>query len=81
MSNSMTDQTESATACYAALRDIGVYAHRQTFLVSLLFGPWASEADGSKKEGQLCCQQYACPHQNDTEWVVGRNFEHLWRIF
>ena len=61
MSNSMTDQTESATACYAALRDIGVYAHRQTFLVSLLFGPWATEADGSKKRASFAASNMPAP--------------------
>jgi hypothetical protein len=30
MSNSMTDQTESATACYAALRDIGTRIGRRS---------------------------------------------------
>ena len=46
-------------------------------LIRIIRGPRTS---GSKGKGQFCCQQYACAHQDNAEWVVGWHFEHRWLL-
>ena len=46
-------------------------------LIRIIRGPRTS---GSKGKGQFCCQQYACAHQDNAEWVVGWHFEHRWQL-
>ena len=46
-------------------------------LIWIIRGPRTS---GSKGKGQFCCQQYACAHQDNAEWVVGWHFEHRWLL-
>jgi hypothetical protein len=47
-------------------------------LIRIIRSPSTS---GSKGKGQFCCQQYACAHQDNAEWVVGWHFEHRWLLF
>ena len=46
-------------------------------LIRVIHSPSTS---GSKGKGQFCCQQYACAHQDNAEWVVGWHFEHRWLL-
>jgi hypothetical protein len=47
-------------------------------LIGIIRSPTTS---GSKGKGKFCCQQYACAHQDNAEWVVGWHFEHRWLLF